>query len=199
MAVQRDTEAPARSGRLAPGNSEVPAGNFRSEPGRGWSPSPDGPARRGGALLCLGVDMAVQRDTEAPARSGRLAPGNSEVPAGNFRSEPGRGWRPSPDGPARRGGALLCLGGRTLMRGAARAPGGLLSCPCLPGWLECFPWRSECFCGSSGLGPGLPAVLTRGRSERNGVRGRGPRRRADLDRHSAGDSGLIVVIPSAHD
>ncbi|KAJ1210446.1 hypothetical protein NDU88_005810 [Pleurodeles waltl] len=26
------------------------------------------------------------------------------------------------------------------MRGAARAPGGLLSCPCLPGWLECFPW-----------------------------------------------------------
>ncbi|KAJ1154712.1 hypothetical protein NDU88_007455 [Pleurodeles waltl] len=86
------------------------------------------------------LDLAVQRDTEAPARSGRLAPGNSEAPADNFRSEPGRGWRPGPDGPVRRGGALLCRGGRTLMRGAARTPGGLLSCPCLLGWLECFPW-----------------------------------------------------------
>ncbi|KAJ1181463.1 hypothetical protein NDU88_006670 [Pleurodeles waltl] len=82
----------------------------------------------------------MQRDTEALAGSGWLAPGNLEAPADNFRSEPGRGWRPSPDGPARHGGALLCRGGRTLRRGAARAPGGLLSCPCLPGWLECFPW-----------------------------------------------------------
>ncbi|KAJ1153576.1 hypothetical protein NDU88_006335 [Pleurodeles waltl] len=71
---------------------------------------------------------------------------------------------------------------------------------CWAGW-SASPglWRSECFCNSGGPGPGLPAVLTHGRSERNGAGGRRPRRSADLDRRAGGDSGLIVVIPSAHD
>ncbi|KAJ1181801.1 hypothetical protein NDU88_007000 [Pleurodeles waltl] len=46
---------------------------------------------------------------------------------------------------------------------------------------------------------GLPAVLTHGRSERNGARGQGPRRSADFDRRAGGDSGLIVVILSAQE
>ncbi|KAJ1162437.1 hypothetical protein NDU88_002905 [Pleurodeles waltl] len=81
----------------------------------------------------------MQRDTEAAVRSGRPSPGNSEAPAEDFRRGPARGWRPSPDEPTRGGGALLSRGGGTLMRGAARAPRGIPACPCLPGWLECFP------------------------------------------------------------
>ncbi|KAJ1121816.1 hypothetical protein NDU88_000335 [Pleurodeles waltl] len=58
---------------------------------------------------------------------------------GRLQEAPGRGWRPSPDGPTRSSGAVLSSGGGTLMRGAARAPGGLPACPCLLGWLKCFP------------------------------------------------------------
>ncbi|KAJ1100602.1 hypothetical protein NDU88_005683 [Pleurodeles waltl] len=138
--------------------------------GRSHREASDG--RRGRHRTLPTVDLAVQRDTEAQARYGRLAPGNSEAAADNFRSGPGCGWRPSPDGPVRRGGALLCRGGGTLMRGVARAPGGLLSCPCLPGWLECFPWPlvvGSDSAAAAAQGRGLPAVLTRGCSERNGA------------------------------
>ncbi|KAJ1139710.1 hypothetical protein NDU88_006077 [Pleurodeles waltl] len=130
----------------------------------------------------------MQKDIEAPVGSGRLAPGNSGAPADDFRSGPGRGWRPSPDGPMRRGGALLSRRGGTLMRGAARAPGGLPSC--LPGWLECC---------RGGPGPGPPSCPDprAQREERSG--GRGPRRSADLDRRTGGGSGPVVAIPSVHD
>ncbi|KAJ1131267.1 hypothetical protein NDU88_009606 [Pleurodeles waltl] len=66
------------------------------------------------------------------------------------------------------------------MRGAACAPGGLPSCPCLLGWLECFPWHM--------------ASAVRGTEQ-----GWGPWRSADFDRRAGGGSGLIEVIPSAHD
>ncbi|KAJ1207276.1 hypothetical protein NDU88_002667 [Pleurodeles waltl] len=143
----------------------------------------------------------MQRDTEAPVRSGRLAPGNSEAPADDFRRGPGCGWRPSPDGPTRRGGALLSHGGGTLMRGAACVPGGLSACrACRAGWSASpSPWRLECCRGGGDPGPEPPGCSNPRAPREEWSGGQGPWRSADIGRRAGGGSGPIVVNPSAHD
>ncbi|KAJ1209087.1 hypothetical protein NDU88_004466 [Pleurodeles waltl] len=113
------------------------------------------------ALIKYGRVNSDQRDTEAQARSGQLAHGNSEAPADYFRSGPGglavpRRW----DTDAR-------SGLRSRRASVMPMPAGLA------GVLPLAHGDQSDSVAAAAWGRGLLAVLTHGRSERSGAGARG--------------------------